>query len=303
MHWASLCSWRPRRLCRGITVASVSCTARHWAWRRCCAFSVAGRGCGAGCRADDFEPCSAPPLGRCLMSRRQRSAREKAVRSRVAQAKVRRRRARGVGARRAATAATAAAVTLAGVGASAGEAAPTKETVEIAAGGAGASLLACGDPDTPPSRPIGLARVGGTLFFTADDGVHGRELWKSDGTRAGTAMVKDINPDTDGNYGPSSLTGVGGTLFFTADDGIHGSGVVEVGWHQCGHGPGQGHRPRRPTPLRSPSYLTRVGGSVVLHHRRRHPRVGVVEVGWHQGGHGPGQGHPSRRPRRLSPPR
>ena len=76
-------------------------------------------------------------------------------------------------------------------------AAPTEsaETVEIAAGGAGASLLVCGDPDTPPSRPIGLARVGGTLFFTADDGIHGRELWKSDGTKAGTVLVKDIHPD------------------------------------------------------------------------------------------------------------
>ena len=36
--------------------------------------------------------------------------------------------------------------------------------------------------------------VNGTLYFRPDDGVHGDELWKTNGTEAGTVLVKDINP-------------------------------------------------------------------------------------------------------------
>uniref|UniRef100_UPI00056C1DDD hypothetical protein n=1 Tax=Microcystis aeruginosa TaxID=1126 RepID=UPI00056C1DDD len=50
------------------------------------------------------------------------------------------------------------------------------------------------------------------------------ELWKSDGTAAGTVLVKDINPGSSSSY-PGSLTAVGNTLFFTAYDGLGGSGT------------------------------------------------------------------------------
>ena len=44
--------------------------------------------------------------------------------------------------------------------------------------------------------PQWLTNVNGTLYFKANDGVHGWELWKSDGIEAGTVMVKDIASGT-----------------------------------------------------------------------------------------------------------
>jgi ELWxxDGT repeat protein len=72
----------------------------------------------------------------------------------------------------------------------------------------------------------GLARTfaappGGPLFFAADDGVDGEELWKSDGTADGTVMVKDLTSNLIGSF-PRSLTVVGSRVFFVADDGPHG---------------------------------------------------------------------------------
>lgn len=74
----------------------------------------------------------------------------------------------------------------------------------------------------------GFTAIGSTLYFSASDGSNGLELWKSDGTSAGTIMVKDIYSgyqfaNVPNNSEPRNLTNVNGSLYFTANDGINGA--------------------------------------------------------------------------------
>ena len=69
-----------------------------------------------------------------------------------------------------------------------------------------------------------IVSLDDVVYFAANDGIHGRELWSSDGTGPGTHLVQDIFPGSDGSgvgYG-SGLTVAGQTVYFAANDGIHG---------------------------------------------------------------------------------
>lgn len=69
------------------------------------------------------------------------------------------------------------------------------------------------------SNPMHLVWESTTslLFFSADDGSYGRELWSSDGTTAGTTIVADVCPGVRSSS-PSYLTAWNGRIFFQADD-------------------------------------------------------------------------------------
>ena len=78
------------------------------------------------------------------------------------------------------------------------------------------SLLKDINAITASSDPSSMVEVNGAYYFAADDGLTGPELWKTDGTEAGTVLVKDI--DAWGGSNPTELTTVGDRLFFVAHD-------------------------------------------------------------------------------------
>jgi ELWxxDGT repeat protein len=67
-----------------------------------------------------------------------------------------------------------------------------------------------------------FTNMGDYIFFTANDGINGQELWRSDGTTAGTYMVKDINNEPNTGSFPSELKNINGILYFVANDGTFG---------------------------------------------------------------------------------
>src|SRR5262249_2349432 len=52
----------------------------------------------------------------------------------------------------------------------------------------------------------GPVQAGSTLFFTLETNPTGCELWRSDGTPAGTMLVKDINPGSAGSCQTTAVT-------------------------------------------------------------------------------------------------
>lgn len=94
-----------------------------------------------------------------------------------------------------------------------------------------------------------MADVNGLTFFWAYEPAHGIELWMTDGSGDGTAMVSDLYPATQ-NTGVTRgrfLKGIGSRLYFAATDAVSGEELwmLEV--------------PRRPV-----SQLEHVPGSIVL---------------------------------------
>ena len=107
-------------------------------------------------------------------------------------------------------------------------------------------------------NPNYFIEFDGKVYFAAQDGTNGSELWVSDGTANGTTLLKDIYPGSNSSY-PEQLTVVNGKLFFRASDAsgtelwvsdgtANGTTMVEDIY------PGSGNS--------SPSYLVAMGNNV-----------------------------------------
>ncbi|XXF80699.1 hypothetical protein P2318_13375 [Myxococcaceae bacterium GXIMD 01537] len=93
-------------------------------------------------------------------------------------------------------------------------------------------------PGSTDSNPSGLTALGGRLvffrFIPGSGSVPSRyEVWRSDGTDAGTVRVRDLGPDSS----ISSLTEVvGNTLFFIVTDPAHGTELWKTDGTSSGTG-------------------------------------------------------------------
>jgi len=91
-------------------------------------------------------------------------------------------------------------------------------------------------PHNNPANAIGnFAVLNNVSYFAAYDDVYGNELWRSDGTSAGTYLVKDINPGQANSDANGIVTG-NGLLYFSAnspDNGVSAwvSDGTESGTH------------------------------------------------------------------------
>ena len=87
------------------------------------------------------------------------------------------------------------------------------------------------------SSPQRFTAVGPWVYFSADDGsgagFGNQELWRSDGTAAGTTLVYEIPPPFASNPGLQARVAFQGDVFLSLSNGTY-----EPLWRSDGTGPG-----------------------------------------------------------------
>ncbi len=70
-------------------------------------------------------------------------------------------------------------------------------------------------PGLSGSYPTALTNIAGRLYFSANNGVVGDELWSSNGTFNGTVLESDIQPGA-GSSAPNTIVSLLGRIVLTA---------------------------------------------------------------------------------------
>lgn len=119
-----------------------------------------------------------------------------------------------------------------------------------------------GSDDTQPNtHEHRLNRIGNTIYFGANDGTNGRELWRTDGTSAGTWMVKDGSAKIPG-YVPQLFTVMDDILYYKYDNGENGIELWRSDGTEAGTGMVKDATPGSQGSFWLPSFLTAINGRI-----------------------------------------
>ena len=102
---------------------------------------------------------------------------------------------------------------------------PARRVLDLNPGADSSLFYQVSFPNNPELFSSLLADLDGDLIFSADDGVHGTELWRTDGTAYGTTLVRDIREGPESSLFHSAYSAaavLSDRFFFAADDGEHG---------------------------------------------------------------------------------
>lgn len=79
--------------------------------------------------------------------------------------------------------------------------------------------------DSLVNRANEAVEIGNIVYFTNSDSTNGTELWKTDGTAAGTSLVRDVNLPSYDASSVYALTNFNNTLYFVSYE-------TEIGWYE-----------------------------------------------------------------------
>jgi ELWxxDGT repeat protein len=96
---------------------------------------------------------------------------------------------------------------------------PTLQGELYRSDGTSVTLVKDIDPGDGYGGPSRFIKLGDRVLFSADDGVHGQELWSTQGTDGTTQRITDINTAGDSTRSETLPVRIGTTVYFVADDG------------------------------------------------------------------------------------